>query len=546
MRSKLTFSQLGQLADFRRDALDALDAALPASTVYIDETVTVYATATGDDTTGTGSESAPFRTFAHACEANGVSERPGVKRVFDLTGLGDETPAGAALPAWVGSQGLGDPDVTIRADMQAVAGLSAAAQTFTPTALAKTNASTAYTVTCSTQSWPNIKALGSGYCKYAQWGDPDDELFYGIIHDNDGTHLYITCDDPPFGDISIVEPSARLICSGLNLCCQASVQFLGVSVIAANSDDPVYFNPAMIVYGSTVSFDHCTAERVWFVAPVYRYYTFCVDHVDCLFTGAAYISHSRFSGSDVAIFESPTQIVIKHGTVFEDVPGIFGFHLGAGGQYFGANLQIEGAWIKNASSDGIYWPGGTVVLKDMVISDCGRNALFFDGPMKVKLANITGSGSAGVGIKLDNGAQVEIVSRSGTGANIELVEDEGGNYAKLIGTAADFRNLMEGGHITILDATTPANNGTFEIYGADDEDENILYFANPDAVTEAFAGTWVVDPVDVTGTGGDYENGDKAADDYPAAPFSDLDVQYDGSEAGTAQATGTGSRIFNR
>jgi hypothetical protein len=383
----------------------------PIPPFAVTETI-IYANQTGNDVTGRGTQLLPYLTFQRAVRDIPAFIPPGARYILDITNLGDEMlPEGFELPAWVASDFIfpfPDNAVTIRADMKPAAILSPSARVFTPSSSAQNPTALVWSVTDGTQAWPNLK----GY--YLVW---DGGELGGVIHENTGTTLQFSGDEIPFGEMAIVEPSARLI-GNWQIHCSASLLIFGVAIEPVNPGDG-----SVTISNTETWMDRCTVKEAFFAAPVYRHYTFNCDLTACSWSGPFYCSGSYVKELSFEAFEAPPYMIFKSGTVFEDLSTITPVNLDPAWS-FGTNLLMDSVLIKNAIGDGVLLVGGVAIINSTEVNNCGGNAFTFSGPGKYTLTNVGGNGSAGVGIRVDEGAQVQTISPvTVTGSNGQQVGD---------------------------------------------------------------------------------------------------------------------------
>lgn len=508
----------------------------------------IYVRSTGDNTLDGKTEETAFRTFVHAVRSAPLDIPPGKQYFFDITNLGDEVlPADFALPAWHGSRALFDFNVMIVAEHEPARALSIAERTVTVTAASANWTTKTIQVSDDSQSW--TPGALKGY--FLSFGDPADPLI-SVIYDNTADELFLSGNDgdpvvPGVGwEGTITEPSARFQTStaesfsGFRVNGTADIYIAGIRTEDANDPEG---GTSFLCQGSGLMMERSQIIGGWLSnAPRQAYFTSCYGE-RIFFDTRLYFSRSYVVD---AHFGTPAQemLAIHSGTVLENTSIRIGH---AVTDQLNGGVAIGGVLIKDAPGDAVKMIGGTGTIAGLQVVDSqdGGNALSFIGPCKYILSSIIGTGNEGVGVFCTDGAQIECFTVSGTGGDLEFVpaneEEESPALTILTKTGAGFRVGTEAVKtIVIADATTPANNGTFPVYAVLD-DETIV-FGNPDGVTESLgSGTFVVDPVTVTGSD-DQQVGDLSADDWPAVPFNIVDV-FGGSNP---NATGTGARLFNK
>ena len=410
------------------------------------------------------------------------------------------------------------------ADMKPDEVLEESARVFSPTGVTQNPVSKTWSIEDASQSWPDL----TGY--FVTWGNPEDFLF-GVIHENTGTELVVAektsgwFDDPDLTERKLGAGDLRQIH------CSASLLIQGIAIQPADPEEG-----GVTISNSETWMEFCRVERPFFAAPVYRHYTFNCDLIAPAWSGPFYLSGSRVVDFEFEAFEAPVNMIIVGGTVFENIGTITPVNLDPNFR-FGANMLMDSVLIKNnIGGDGVFLPGGVGVIRNADINNCdGGNAFHFKGPGKYTLANVAGSDSTGVGVRVDDGAVVETTSKSGQGDELIFFPEEGVVVLNSPGIG-----LLGASAITI-DNAGPGNDGTFSVIDALDDDN--IFFFNPDGSDLVAPFDWIVNPVTVTGDAGDQEVGDLGAGVWPSPlPFNIVDL-FGGVAPNN---TGTGSRLYNK
>jgi hypothetical protein len=515
--------------------------------------IIIYARQTGSDTTGDGrSIATAYRTFQRAVRDVPEFIPPAVRYTINITGLGDETfPTNYALPAWQGSRGIAFAEdgtgfnVTIIADQQPAAALTPAERTVTITASSANYFTKTISVTDTSQAWAPDSLKGY----FASFGDPADPLI-SVIYGNTNDTLLLTGNDsdpvvlPPGEVMTITEPSARFITSstefgftgGFRISDASSIVIFGVKIDVSDPEAG-----GLYASNSTLWIERSVLVNASFDCAPRQYYV-----ISCYCPGGFFESRMYLSRGLVETpgrqfsFARPAQtgLLIHSGQVFLGT-GVY-IDNGLTDQAVGGIMTMSGVLIKGAPEDGVRFIGGQANISGLEVHDCGGNALSFIGPGKHVLQSVAGTGNAGVGVFSTDGVQVEARSMTGTGDQLTFVIDpDAGPIVILTKVGANFDKFSGQQTITIAGATSPANDGTFPAFGAIDADN--FMFGNPNGVTEAFAGTWNIDPITVTGANAQ-QVGDLAPGAWPVAPFNVVDM-FGGVNP---NATGTGTRLFNK
>jgi hypothetical protein len=507
----------------------------------------IYANATGNDTTGTGTEAKPYRTLQRAVRDVPPFIPPSVQYFINITNLGDEVlPPDYALPAWVGSRAFFDSNVMIVADQEPVRSLSPAARTVTVTAASANYTTKTIQVTDASQNWAPDSLKG----QFLSFGDPADPLI-SVVYSNTNNTLFVSGNDgdpvvpQPGWEGTITEPSARFQVSnpaspaGFHVSNISDIYIAGIRV--ENLSDPEAFS--FLAYNSGLVIERSQIIRGWFQNSPRQYYFVSSYGLGASFDSRLYLSRSYIVDSGAG-FTSPAQLalMIHSGTVLENTNVQVGLPAVVDGAAVGGGLAISGVLMKNAPSDAVKMIGGTGVISGLQVDDTqdGGNALSFTGPCKYVLGSVIGTGNEGVGVFCTDGAQIECKTVAGTGDKIEFFLDpEAGGVMLLTKVGAGFKDGAQ--TVGISGSANPlVNDGTFMVFAVFDPDT--LLYGNPVGITEdPFLGNFVVDPVTVTGTA-DQKVGDLAPGAWPAVPFNIVDV-YAGANP---NMTGTGARLFNK
>ena len=511
------------------------------------QVIRIFANANGSDETGDGSEENPFRTFQYAALQVPLHIQGGLIYVIDITGLGDEVlPPGYMLPVWIGARGLGDgPNVNIQAQHRPASALTEAERTVTSTATSADPITKTITVTDASQNW----APGSLKGLFLSIGDPADPLV-SVIHDNTSDTLFLTGNDSnpvilPLGvQYTITEPSARFITSQTGFAFTGGFRVSGltwISITGITFDISEPETTSLYASNSELIIERCVLINAAFDCAPRQYYATSNYHLDNFFESRMYLSRGfiQSQGLSTRPFARPAQtgLLIHSGMVLEGVSVQIG--TGLTDEAIGGNVVLRGVLIRNSPEDGVKLVTGSSYIFGVEVNDSAGNAFSFIGPGKHVMGSVVGSGNAGVGVFVTDGAQVEIASRAGTGDLEFFADEEFGGVVVLTSPGAGFP-LAELASVEISGATDPNNNGPFPVLFVIDSDN--LVFINASGSTEAGV-SFVVDPVTVTGAE-DQEVGNLGPCEYPPPPFNINDIGTPGTCAGGA--TGTNARLFNK
>lgn len=263
--------------------------------------------------------------------------------------------------------------------------------------------------------------------------------------------------------IEIIEPSCEIrntnaaTGNGVDLrAVNAHVQFNGIKFSTAN--------PSSFVYGiflSTVQqrigFDLCAIDGIFMTAGVGG-----VTAPLLISTSITKrVASSGLGCSMFSCFVDSSQVDFRHSgsvtdtmfwfeCIFDSCDEIGG---GTGIEITNeVNLSLDRSEITNGTSDGIFCPpGGRMRIRRTNIIDCVGDGVTVNGSPLVQIDNVQGSGNGGLGVSVQNGAQVQ---RLGGAA----VTGVGGDY-KVGGNAATAGGGVGwaafGGNETDLAAATP-------------------------------------------------------------------------------------------
>jgi hypothetical protein len=499
--------------------------------------IVIFANQDGSDETGAGTEANPYRTFQRAVRDVPAVILPGFRYKIEITNLGDETfPAEYALPAW---SMWSEDDVFINANQQPANSLTPAERTVTVTSAIALAITKTISVTDTSQNW----APGSLKGLFLSVGDPFDPLI-SVIYDNTNDTLLVTGNDsspvvPSPGDVlTITEPSARFITTGdfgFRVSDSSLISIFGVKM----EPGPDSFG-TLDAGNATMKTERCVFVQPYYGSAAVQHHVVSCYIIEGFFESRLYLSRGLLQDSGVRPFVRPAQtgLSIHSGQVLENT--CVQIDNGITDRSVGGLLTMSGVLIKDPPSDGVKLVGGASFISGVEVDGAQGDAFAFIGPGKHTLQSIVGTGSTGVGIRSDDGAQVELQTLKGTGDSLAFFNDpDDGPLVVLTDVGAGFDTLPSPQNIVIAGATTPANNGTFEVLAVLDPDN--IVFRNPAGVTEVYAGNWTVDPVTVTGAF-DQQVGSLAAGAYPAIPFNIVDV-YTGANP---NIVGTGARLFNK
>jgi len=387
----------------------------------------------GSDETGDGSFDRPYRTFQRAVRDVPYFVMPGYHYIIELTGLGEETlPDGYNLPAWISGNGNGNGfAVTIDADHELALG---PVDSILAAGVMNEDPDTGMFSIDDPSKMYETDALVGLFVYGTSAENPDETGLVGVVHANTATEVFVTSNEGadvtfPF---SIRRCSATLrgasvgAFSGMLTCCfPHSLAIDGIAIIPTDPEDTGWCQQ-----GGHVWFFGCHLVRPRLNSGVRFHGLEQCNIVNSDISGEMYVKSSRLSGDGCTWGRSANQgLSLFRGTTLDGCGSIICFDTSSvDGEPFGGQMNISNVLIKNSIGDAIFWPGGNVSLKFVKIEDTVAgpftpgNALTLQGGLFAKLVHVTGSGNAGVGIRVINGAQVEIAEGTtvtGTGPNTD-------------------------------------------------------------------------------------------------------------------------------
>jgi hypothetical protein len=386
--------------------------------------VTIYARTTGSDTTGDGRTIATaYRTFQRAIRDVPSIVPPGNFYVVDITDLGDEVlPTNYELPRWINSHAFtldfSDPfffirtGVNIRADFKPAASLTPAQAVIAGAPVITSNPTTGIvSIQDPTKVGPNAWIPGAlkGLEAVGAIGPFESSVIYGNTTDT----IFVTTIFAPTVPIRIMEQSARLLTTtdlfgfagGITVAHQDGLTINGIRIEATV---PGAF-ASIQVFGGTTWFFGCWIVDGFFDDPVRQNDLEFCNLVGPEFTGPTTLFGNRIEAMSL-IFRAQLLFMCVDGNVLDACGPIEIYDGSQGIATAGGLLLLHNALILNSSvfsGDGVIQHGGNTLARDVEVSGATGNAFVFTGPGFHQLENVVGTGNGGVGIKIDNGAQVQ-------------------------------------------------------------------------------------------------------------------------------------------
>jgi len=418
-------------------------------------TVTIFVRSDGSDKHGNGSRHKPFRTLQHALRQPPSIPAPGTSFVIDITGITETFPPDFQLPviqtSTIGAfTGAPSPfpfftfqsGVTIRALPRLTRLLSQADAVISAAAGAVVSSDpvsnlVTLTIASPRASWAGNALKGKQLIRTVQ--SATSHLATCSIFGSDATHLFL-CNDAVSlngGDgalvlaadevLQIVEPSATLIGStptgnnswgisswGINAPIFQGIHFVAppgkYALALGNADIPVI---ELCVVDGFLSISAPNGLEIFGTTMTTSY---DLEPVPGLLTRSLFTNFAQpQSYVYIAAF---LQTFVD--TVFDDT-----FPTMTSGFFFapvGSNWGLQNVLFQGSVGDAIHADYGHWNLTNVLINNSAGNALVVDtGPTAVTLTNVGGTGNAGFGLLVNDGAQVRV-----TDTVTDVGEDSGG------------------------------------------------------------------------------------------------------------------------
>lgn len=518
---------------------------------FVEQTLTIYARLTGNDTTGTGTLLNPYRTFQRAIRDVPNIIPPGTMYVVDCTGIGVETlPDDFVMPVWKTAQTNSGYDfsgqyfyirtaVRLSADPQLASALTPTEATITALngVWNGPNLITGLlSITDPTQAW--VPGALAGLLLKGAGGVFDS----AVIYDNTADTLFLSIPFQLTFPLQIMEQSATLEGQA------ADPTGFGRAGIYAGQEDCVVFagmrirpialsgSKSFLSTGGVVLFEMCEIESAVLRDPEFTPEFVSSNVLDTIIDGQWYALWSRFSAGCSFGDQSNGSFLGAYSNVYDGCNSV--------GRAAPAQMAIQGCLIQNSLADGVAHVGvGSLV--NCEIKDSVGNGVLVQGPTRMVCRGVGGTGNGGVGIRVMDGAQVE--RRASTFANsfdtipMPVTAATNANPTEL--TTQEPHGLTTGdtvGLLNIFPSIPPFTSAVVTVTGA-----NTFTVAFDTTADPAYAGGGLVFlPVETTVTGtDDQEVGDLGPDSYPATPFNINDIGIPGTSAGGA--TGTNARLYD-
>jgi hypothetical protein len=407
-------------------------------------TFTIFARSSGDDTTGDGTLTNPYRTFQRAIRDVPNIITPGNRYVVDITGIGVEVfPPDYCFPVIQNGSNLNldlsDPTFIVnqgfevRATPQPVA-LPAGEAFIAPGDLASVvvdpdTGLLTITLAAARPSWGVDLLKG----KFLIGLFPlTDNL---VIWSNTTTVIQATCVSfqvgPPLFDTWVIsEPSATfegsttLSTNAINVTQSNNVGLKGIKFV--NTDG----NPA----NAALQVSNCGAAilELCDVEGLTNFFQIVADLIFCYIHGKTFTSSNAFVGlgsyfADILSFPEVGADVLLAGCVFQNCPAIGARvdptvpvgHLSLNDVVFQGGYitaPVVDAGPIPVPADGVYVGGGLTTLFFVKIDNCPGNAVTVsDGNGYLRMEHVTGSvGNVGYGVQADDGGTVRILDAATT------------------------------------------------------------------------------------------------------------------------------------
>ncbi len=402
-------------------------------------TTTIYARPSGSDVTGNGSLATPYQTFQRAIRDVPSIPAPGASYIIDVTGITETFPVDYQLPViQTSSVGFTTASpvpffqeydgVTIRAFPQLTTLLSPADATIAAAdgaVVSSDPVTNLVTLTISTprSSWAANALKGKQIIRTVLSSTSDNANC--VIYGSDATHLFLCNDAGSFNGgngalvlatgevLQIVEPSATFIGSsptvgswgisswGINAIALQGIHFVAPSgelaLALGNADLPLI---ELCVIDGLISINTPNGLSILSTTLTTSY---DLEPVPGLVTRSLFMNF----GLAQSYFYIAAILQTFFDTVFDDTCPTL-----TSGVFFapvGSNWGLQNVLFQGSTGDAIHADYGHWNLTNVSINDSAGNALTVDtGPVAVILTAVGGSGNAGFGLAVDDGAQVRV------------------------------------------------------------------------------------------------------------------------------------------
>lgn len=418
-------------------------------------TTTIFARSYGSDSHGNGSRHRPFRTFQRAIREPASIPAPGASFVIDITDITETLPPDYQLPV-IQTSTIGaftstpspypfyrfQSGVTIRALPRLTRLLSPADAVISATDSAVVTSDpvsnlVTLTIASPRASWGANALKGKQLIRTVQ--SATSNLATCSIYGSDDTNLFL-CNDAvslnggngalalASGEVlQIVEPSATLIGSpptgdnawgisswGINALVLQGIHFVAPPVRYAlalgNADIPAI---ELCVINGFLSVSTPNGLEIFGTTMTTSY---DLEPVPGLLTRSLFTNF----GLPESYFYIAAFLQTFVDTVFDNTCPTL-----TTGAFFtpvGSNWGLQNVLFQGSTGDAIHADYGHWNLTNVSINNAAGNALVADtGPTAVTLTNVGGTGNAGFGLVVDDGAQVRV-----TDTVTDVGEDSGG------------------------------------------------------------------------------------------------------------------------
>jgi hypothetical protein len=396
--------------------------------------VTIFARQNGSDETGTGSIEEPFRTFQRAIRQVPNVIAPGFAYIVDVTDLGVETfPAGYQIPpfqATVQSYLFLDPS-TLPFVVLAALNIRAFPKPFSALPLVDTVVPAADIVAISPVG-PGLTVVQVATAR-ASWaangaqtamviGDGGDAQVNSVVFASDATHLFLanTPNEVAVQQLSLVEPSAVFSSPGpggdgsgweSSEAESLAIQGIKFTITGGGTDSQV----ALGIANTLQPFlELCDVDGLGLFGTALQ----CLM-LSSVIRDSAVVQAAAWTPRRSLILDAVLNITGGYGQICRQVvfdgcspigPGSFATIQPA---VPCSGWEFLNVLVQNGTGNGVAAFGdGVYSLEQVEIDDCAGDAISARDPISVKLNQVTGVGNAGLGLRVEDGAQVRVLDDS--------------------------------------------------------------------------------------------------------------------------------------
>jgi len=406
-----------------RDGASVFDAVLPPFPLDAPVFHTIFANQNGSDENGDGSGQRPFRTFVEAARHVPIIIPPGNVFTIDITDLGDELlPVNYEMPPWkcahVVTLDFADPfflvqsGVNIRADLRPASALTPSQQVITAGSQNQDPVTNILSIQDPTKVGPD--AWVPGALVGLQVVGAGAAFERGVVYANTSDTIFITFSLEMTFPVQLMEQSARFLTTATVIGFAGGItvghcESLGIQGVAIEPTDLSMIS--LLEYASSLHFQGCSVINSDHNNPDRQAVFEACNVIGSSFASEIYLASTRLAEMFfVPLRPAQVQFSFFDGTVLDACSTVEVTDSARATAPIGGLLFIRDALIINSTDDAIRWWGGNATILSAEIRNANGDALHFIGPGFHQLSNVSGTGNAGVGVRVENGAQVQIDS----------------------------------------------------------------------------------------------------------------------------------------